>query len=126
MENEHFLSVRLYKPTLELSSILSSVHTHHFDDERLKRFEVAERLNNGAPIDASFLVDKGHPHGPEIHCVSKNAVIFILNERTKRFITVLLARPNQVKRLYKECGLQAPRTILKIASYYKENNLNTI
>lgn len=92
----------------------------------MKRYKIATKYNRKAKIDKTFLVDKGHPDGPELHSVSQNAVIFIINAETRRFITVLLARPGQVRRLYNSCGLDVPECIKKQAQYYIENNLNHI
>ena len=124
MDNANFLSVEIYTPKLELPEILDSIHTLHLNKSRLSRLEFANNLNQLAPIHTSFLVDKGHYNGPEIHNISERAIIYIVNARTRMFITVLLARPNQIVRLYKECGLIAPPNIVSFAVEYQKNGYN--
>ena len=67
---------------------------------RSKRLQVAERLiiEERAKVLKIAVVDKGHKNGNEIHIVYNNGVIKIYNERTCKFITVLIARVPQVER----------------------------
>ena len=44
------------------------------------------------------VVNKGHANGEEIHVIFNNGVVKIYNERTKKFITVLIARVPQIER----------------------------
>lgn len=124
MDNKNFKSVSLYEPTLTLKYINSCIKTDHINEQRKKRYLLINKYNQNAKIDRTFLVDKGHPNGPELHSVSKNAVIFIINASTRKFITVLFARPNQVRRLYEECGLELPKNIHNRAMYYIQNGIN--
>lgn len=126
MLNKNFIEVKLNSETLTLDYIIDREHTLHLNDERLSRLNKALELNENAEVHQSFYVDKGHENGPEIHNITRNSMIFIINARTKRFITVLLARPNQVKRLYKECGLTVPTDMLQRAQYYVDNGFNYI
>lgn len=124
-ENRNFLRVAEYKHNVSLQQVLSSIPTSH-SQERTERIRTAIKVNSGAEIDRCFLVDKGHVNGPEIHYVTRNGCIFICNSRTKKFITVLIARPNQVIRLYKACGLFAPSEIVYNCKLNVEKNLNKI
>lgn len=45
----------------------------------------------------SFVVDRGHPNGPEIHSVTDTGIIVVHNQRTGKMVTKLIARPGQVK-----------------------------
>jgi len=119
--NKDFKSVNVHT-RIPIKSVLDSYYTQHLKDERKKRIDLALKLNEWtdgtqAEVDAVFLVDKGHKNGKELHCVTKKGIIFILNERKyilhqNAFITALIARPNQVKRLYDNCGLHASEKIL--------------
>lgn len=121
-ENNNFLSVEEYK-LLDISSVQDALHTEHISEERQNRIDKAFEINRAsdgsqAPIDAVFLVDKGHKDGNELHCVTENGVIYILNEWkftkfNRGLITILFARPNQVKRLYDSCKLEMPPGIMK-------------
>ena len=127
-ENENFLNVVQYK-NLKIEDVLAACKTEHLSSERVERFKLALRLNkvyddknkeisHQAEIDKVFLVDKGHKAGKELHCITKKGIIFILNERKylngcNALITALIARENQVIRLYEACNLYAPEEILK-------------
>lgn len=121
-QNRNFVSVKRYRHIL-IKDILSACHTLHMDAERKERIDLAVKLNQyildgkQAEVDAVFLIDKGHKDGKELHCVTKRGIIFILNEskyikHENSFITALIARPNQVKRLYNDVGLKASQDIL--------------
>ena len=68
--------------------------------KRSKRLQVAERLiiEESAKVLKIAVVDKGHANGSEIHVVYNNGVVKVYNERTCKFITVLIARVPQVER----------------------------
>ena len=67
---------------------------------RSKRLQIAERLiiNESAKVCKIAVVNKGHENGNEIHLVYNNGVVKIYNERTRKFITVLIARVPQIER----------------------------
>ncbi len=48
----------------------------------------------------TFVVDKGHENGKEFHVLKNNRLIEVYNFRTKKIITILYARPAQLKRYY--------------------------
>ena len=68
--------------------------------KRSKRLRVAERLiyEESAKVLKIAVVDKGHKNGNEIHLVYNNGVVKVYNERTHKFITVLIARVPQIER----------------------------
>ena len=67
---------------------------------RSKRLQVAERLiiEESAKVVKIAVVNKGHANGNEVHLVYNNGVVKIYNERTHKFITVLIARVPQIER----------------------------
>lgn len=67
---------------------------------RSKRLQVAERLifEESAKVLKIAVVDKGHENGEEIHVIYNNGVVKVYNERTHKFITVLIARVPQIER----------------------------
>ena len=67
---------------------------------RSKRLQIAERLiiEESAKVIKIALVDKGHKNGNEVHLVYNNGVVKVYNERTRKFITVLIARVPQIER----------------------------
>lgn len=68
--------------------------------KRSKRLQVAERLiiEESAKVVKIAVVNKGHKNGNEIHLVYNNGVVKVYNERTRKFITVLIARVPQIER----------------------------
>ena len=92
---------------------------------RSKRLQVAERLiiEESAKVLKIAIVNKGHENGNEIHIIYNNGIIKVYNERTRKFITVLIARVPQIER-YK---VKITRTMRnKIKSHIKQgyNNIN--
>ena len=67
---------------------------------RSKRLQVAERLiiEESAKVLKIAVVDKGHANGNEIHIIYNNGIVKVYNERTHKFITVLIARVPQIER----------------------------
>ena len=67
---------------------------------RSKRLQVAEQLiyEERAKVLKIAVVDKGHANGEEIHVIYNNGVVKVYNERTRKFITVLIARVPQIER----------------------------
>jgi hypothetical protein len=133
-ENNNFKEVKLSEKNITIEELLEESLTKHLNNSRKKRFDMAVNLNkhkdgSNAEVDKIFFVDKGHKDGPELHCVTKKGIIFILNERKyenndRSFITVLLARPNQVIRLYEECNLEIPKSIINGAKKNLKNKIN--
>lgn len=77
--------------------------------ERLIRIHNINLENN--PIINSFVVDKKHSNGNEVHVILEDATILIFNQNTNKFITVLFARPHQIKRYYEQLNLDVPQKV---------------
>ena len=124
MNNPNFLYVAEYDKQLTLEQIYDAIGTEH-SKERADRIKLAKNVKNDE-VDKTFIVDKGHPAGMELHCVTKEGRIWILNERKYLngdpcLITVLFGRPNQVKRLYDDIGPYVDKYILDVCyKNYKE------
>ena len=93
----------------------------HYTNDRKAREQRIKRIGNGKPIE-SFIVDKGHKNGPEIHEITDTAIINIYNQRTHELITKLIARPNQIRRYYTNGN--APQEILDKAYKNMKNHYN--
>jgi hypothetical protein len=87
----------------------STLHeTLHFStDRRFRHLDILNKIGSGSLL-CSFVVDKGHENGNEIHSIFSNGVIVIRNERTNRLITELIARPAQLKRYWELQGKPLP------------------
>ena len=74
--------------------VASVALTTHFKQDR----QVRARHCRKSPVYAAYLVDTGHIAGMEVHVILHNAEIHVFNVRTARRITVLFARPGQIRR----------------------------
>ena len=86
---------------------------------RSKRLQVAERLiyEESAKVLKIAVVDKGHANGNEIHIIYNNGIVKVYNERTHKFITVLIARVPQIERY----NIRVTKTMKhKIESHIKQ------
>lgn len=86
---------------------------------------ISDVIGEGNVVD-SFVVDRGHPNGPEIHSVTDTGIIVVHNQRTGKMVTKLIARPGQVKRYYDAEGRNAPQDILAIAKEHLKKGYNNI
>ena len=86
---------------------------------RSHRLQIAERLiiEESAKVIKIAVVNKGHANGNEIHLVYNNGIVKVYNERTRKFITVLIARVPQIER-YKIKVTKTMRN--KIKSHIKQ------
>ena len=87
--------------------------------KRSKRLQVAERLiiEESAKVIKIAVVNKGHANGNEVHLVYNNGVVKVYNERTHKFITVLIARVPQIERY----NIRVTKTMKhKIESHIKQ------
>ena len=85
----------------------------HYQTDRQAREILIQKIGYGEPVK-SIIVDRGHYNGPEIHTISSTGIITIQNQRTKKIVTRLIARPGQIMRYYKsnEC---VPEMLIQIA-----------
>jgi hypothetical protein len=85
----------------------------HYDADRNDRQYYIDLLGGDGNIITKFYVDRNHADGPEIHCITDNAIIIIYNALTNKLVTKLIARPGQIKRYYK--GTYPPKYLLDLA-----------
>lgn len=78
----------------------------------------------------SFIVDTGHPNGDEVHTITEKGLIVIQNKESGKLITILAARPGQIKRYWISLGIPFPKKdetfnlILRYAQNYQNTRLN--
>ena len=91
---------------------------------RSKRLQVAERLiiEESAKVVKIAVVNKGHKNGEEVHVVYNNGVVKIYNERTHKFITVLIARVPQIERY----NVKVTKAMRKKINMHIKNGYNHI
>ena len=91
---------------------------------RSKRLQIAERLiiKESAKVLKIAIVNKGHENGNEVHIVYNNGVVKVYNERTRKFITVLIARVPQVERY----NIKVTKTMRKKINLHIKQGYNHI
>lgn len=126
MERKKFI-VLGHLTTNEALSFDNETLTEHYNYERKARHnKIMDNIGNGHCI-ATFRVDKGHPNGDELHNILSNGIILIQNERTKKVITELIARPQQIKRYWIDFKENFPteyEDILDLASEHQKKGWN--
>ena len=96
-------------------------NTKHYQNDRAKREEVIRQIGEGQDY-AEFVVDRGHRNGAELHVITTTGIIKIYNVITKRLVTKLIARPNQIKRYFSDGNY--PMDIIRLAKEHQRQQLN--
>lgn len=81
-------------------------------------------INGDGNVIDSFIVDKGHKDGVEIHSITDTGLIIVYNKNTGKLVTKLIARPEQIKRYYKGCDKRPPKQLLELAERHKSYGYN--
>lgn len=76
-----------------------SIATKH-TKERQKRIALAKQLImiESAKIIQYTICDTGHKNGLEVHVIYNNGIVFVYNLKSRKLITVLIARAPQIER----------------------------
>lgn len=92
--------------------------------KRSHRLQIAERLiiEESAKVIRIAVVNKGHENGEEIHVIFNNGIIKVYNARTRKFITVLIARVPQVERY----NIKVTKTMRNKIKSHVKNGYNQI
>ena len=98
---------QLNNKNVDITKLIITEHMKH----RLYRINFNNEYLNNKNIYKSYLVNTNHKNGKEIHIILKNATILILNNKTKKLITILNARKGQLIRYDKK----TPNFMLKLA-----------
>ena len=93
----------------------------HYTADRKRREEVIKMIGEGSEVKRVVL-DKGHKNGAEIHVISSTGIVTIYNQRTKKLITKLIARPGQIRRYWE--NETAPTELVQIAREHQKMNYN--
>lgn len=94
--------------------------SRHYEHDRRDREKMIRRIGEGNIIKLT-VIDKGR--GPELHKLSDTGIITIINYRTGKLITKLIARPGQIKRYY-ESENKIPAGLLDLAYEHRLLALN--
>lgn len=94
---------------------MEQTQTTHYAQTKASRYNLINSVIGWGETVRSFVYDRGHPNGPEIHTVTSTGIVIVRNQRTKKLITLLIARPHQITRLYNLVGESAPSNLLNVA-----------
>lgn len=99
--------------------------TNHYKNHRYRRENFIKKYLNGdgCMIDG-FIVDSGHKNGAEVHSITDNGLIIIHNYSTGQLVTKLIARPEQIKRYYKNVDREPPDWLVSLAQWHESLNYN--
>lgn len=101
--------------------------TKHYKNQRYYREKfIKEHLGGDGKVVDSFIVDKGHPMGKEVHEIRDNGLIIIYNKNSGHLITKLIARKHQLQRYYKNVGKEIPKYLLELAEWHESLGYNNI
>ena len=101
--------------------------TNHYKNKRYKREKfINEHLCGDGNVIDSFVVDKRHKDGLERHCVTDTGLIIVYNLESGRLVTKLIARRNQVMRLYRGTNKEPPRYLLDLCDWHNSLNYNRV
>ena len=95
----------------------------HWRKDRQTRSRIIAQIGLGQVVK-EVVVDRGHRNGPEVHKITTTGLVVIYNQRTGIMVTVLIARPNQIKRYYAEN--EAPQKIINLAFEHMRAGYNKI
>ena len=96
----------------------------HYMKERMTREYCIEYIIGDGHVIESFVLNKGHKDGQEIHLLTNTGIIVIENYYTKKVITKLIARPGQIRRYYANIGKSAPQWLLMLAFQHQKMEYN--
>ena len=96
----------------------------HYETQRNEREKfIEEYLGGDGRVVDSFIVNKGHIHGEEIHEITDNGIIIVYNAISKKLVSKLIARPQQIKRYYQNTGREPPKEYIKILELAKQHQI---
>ena len=89
----------MFKMVKNIDSFEPSNATKH-TEERQKRLALANQLiiSESAKVIQYSICDTEHKNGLEVHVVYNNGIVFIYNLKSRKLVTVLIARIPQIER----------------------------
>lgn len=97
----------------------------HYNYKRNRRERMIEKyLHGDGKVIDSFIIDRGHKNGLERHEITENGVILIYNNDSNLLISKLIARPQQIKRYYKDIEKEPPSYLMYLAQWHEDLGYN--
>lgn len=125
-ERQPFKVVKRLTIKEALNYTRSNLETLHLE-ERDSRKDIYEELSEDH-IYAAFLVDKQHVNGLEVHVMYSSGKIKFYNEKSKKLISLIAARPGQIRRYFHKHLWNSPeiKKLTKTAYDNSQKNLNNV
>lgn len=102
------------------------VSLHYNNDRYYREMFIYNYLGGNGKIIDCFVVNKGHKNGAELHCVTNHGLIVIYNVNTQKLVTKLVARPQQVIRLYMHTKKIPAKELLELCRKHQEMGFNNL
>lgn len=102
--------------------------TEHARNMSIERKTKIKEIGIGKTLDR-FMWDKGHKNGTEIHTITTTGLIIVQNKRTNNLVTVLIARPQQIRRYYEYYNKPvspAVKAVLTVAREHTDRGFNLL
>lgn len=115
-----FTCIRNADPNVLGSALRYKNYTKHFY-ERLYRLDNAYFRRDYGSVVSSFLVDKHHAQGKELHTITARGLCFVQNASTRKLITVLVLREKQLCRYYELSGMTKDKSFYDVRIVCSEN-----
>lgn len=104
--------------------------SNHYKNQRYIRENfIKKHLNGDGKVIDSFVIDRGHEEGAEMHFITENGIIIIQNLATGKIITKLIGREWQIKRYYESTKRKPPpeyKMVLELARWHESLNYNRV
>ena len=96
--------------------------TKHLQErsERIKKYSDMQLLSDR--VISCFKVDKKHVNGEELHAINEKGLIYVYNFKSRKLITILHARSEQIKRYYDIAKIKTPQNVYGIMQEVNERN----
>lgn len=98
----------------------------HYSAERISREYLIDFGIGLGHVVNDFVINRGHKDGPEIHILTSTGIIIVENYYTKKVVTKLIARPQQIQRYYDNIGEEAPAWLILIAKQHNALGYNMV
>lgn len=100
--------------------------SEHWTLERKERERVINDVIGIGRNVKSFYQDKGHENGPEDHIVTSTGIIKIYNHASRVLVTMLIARPGQIRKYWEGIGQNTPKYLMDIALEHQKRGYNLL
>lgn len=98
--------------------------SQHYQNERTERERfIKDFVGLG---EEKYAFEYNYNGTPQIHRLTDTGIINVYNRDGDRLITRLVARPQQIKRLFEARGERAPRELVNLAHEHNVKGYNEI